>query len=116
VVSPLEDVERSNEFDVCAINISMHECRDIDRVTDNVLRALRPEGQFVISDFPFPESPDGLRSPAGRFMSGIQFFEALIGDQLLPTRSFVELLEGHGFRQVDSFDITPVHAVTFGRK
>ncbi len=30
-------------------------------------------------------------------MSGIQFFEALIGDQLLPTQAFVELLRRHGF-------------------
>ncbi len=116
IESPLEEFDRSDEFDACVINISMHECRDIERVTDNVHRALRPAGHFVISDFPFPETPDGLRSPPGRFMSGIQFFEALIGDQLLPTRAFTELLEGHGFRDVGSFDLTPVHAVTFGRK
>ena len=31
-------------FDVALINISMHECRDIAQVTDNVFRALRPGG------------------------------------------------------------------------
>ena len=49
-------------------------------------------------------------------MRGIQFFEALIGDQLLPTQAYVELLDEHGFRDVGSFDLTPVHAVTYGRK
>lgn len=116
VESPLEDLERSDEFDVCLINISMHECRDIEKVTANVHQALKPDGLFVISDFPFPESAEGLRSPAGRFMLGIQFFEAQIGDQLLPTSDFVDLLRRHKFEGVDSFDITPVHAVTYGRR
>ena len=116
VEGPLEEFERPDAFDACLINISMHECRDIERVTENVYGALRSDGMFVISDFPFPETAEGLRSAPGRFMSGIQFFEALIGDQLLSTSAFVELLRNHAFRDIDSFNITPVHAVTFGRK
>ena len=57
-------------------NISMHEGRDIDLVTQNVLDALEPGGWFVISDFPFPDTDEGLRSVPGRTMGGIQFFEA----------------------------------------
>ena len=49
-------------------------------------------------------------------MCGIQFFDALIGDQLLRTQAYVEVLGRNGFRNVDAFDITPVHAVTFGMK
>jgi SAM-dependent methyltransferase len=116
VESSLEEFDRPEAFDACLINISMHECRDIDTVTENVYRALRSNGMFVISDFPFPETAEGLRSTPGRFMSGIQFFEALIGDQLLPTSAYEDLLRQHGFRDVDSFEITPLHAVTFGRK
>lgn len=116
VQTALEDVDRREEFDVAVINISMHECRDIERVTANVARALAPGGTFVISDFPFPEGRDGLRTVPARVMLGIQFFEALIDDQLLPTRAFVELLERHGFRDVGSFDLTPLHAVTHGRR
>ncbi|MGH3647368.1 MAG: class I SAM-dependent methyltransferase [Micromonosporaceae bacterium] len=114
--SPLEDLAYDREFDVVINNISMHECRDIDKVIENTYRALKPGGVFVISDFPFPDTPEGLRAPAGRFMSGIQFFEALIDDQLLPVRTYLELLARHGFRDIDTTAITPVHAVTYGRR
>ena len=83
--TPLEDLDVANEFDLVISNISMHECRDLDLVTRNIKRALRPDGYFAISDFPFPDTDDGLRTVAGRIMSGIQFFEAGIDDQLLPT-------------------------------
>ena len=56
------------------------------------------------------------RTLPARVMSGIQFFEALIGDQLLPTQAYVDLLNEQGFTGVDAFDLTPVHAVTYGRK
>ncbi|MFQ5977570.1 MAG: class I SAM-dependent methyltransferase [Candidatus Heimdallarchaeota archaeon] len=112
----LEDVDKSEEFDMVLINNTMHECRDIDKVTKNVYNALNPEGFFVISDFPFPETPQGLRTVPGRIMSGIQFFEALIGDQLLSTQTYVDLLKKHGFKNVGSFDLTPVHVVVYGQK
>ncbi len=114
--SPLEDLDEQDQYEVALINISMHECRDIQKVTQNVYRALKPGGYFVISDFPFPASVQESRTIPGRVMSGIQFFEALIGDQLLPTQAYVDLLTQHGFRDVGFFDLTPVHAVTYGRK
>ena len=104
--STLEDLDAADEYDVTLINVSMHECRDIERVTANIHRALNPGGLFVISDFPFPASHDGMRTPPARVMSGIQFFEALIDDQLLPTQAFVDLLGRHGFENVGSFDLT----------
>lgn len=116
VHSTLEDIAFRDAFDLVHINISMHECRDIEKVAANVHRALRPGGWFVISDFPFPERPEGLRTPPARLMAGIQFFEALIGDQLLPTKAFDDLLRKHGFKDVASFDLTPVHVVIHGRK
>ena len=116
VHTPLEELDRDSEFDLITNNISMHECRDINRVTDNIRRALRPGGYFVISDFPFPDTDEALRTVPGRIMSGIQFFEAQIDDQLLPVAAYIELLAGRGFRDVDSFQLTPVHAVTYGVK
>ncbi len=116
VESTFEELDAGDDFDVVTINVSMHECRDIDKVTQNVHRALKPDGYFVISDFPFPASLEGVRTPPARVLSGIQFFEALIDDQLLPTQAYVDLLNKHGFKNVDSFDMTPVHAVTYGQK
>lgn len=116
VHTPLEELDREDEFDLVTNNISMHECRDIEQVTRNVKRALRPGGNFVISDFPFPDTDQALRTVPGRIMSGIQFFEAQIDDQLLPVATYLDLLDRHGFRNVGSFELTPVHAVTYGQK
>ncbi|MPZ92943.1 MAG: methyltransferase domain-containing protein [Actinobacteria bacterium] len=115
-LSTLEDFDQPGEFDLIAVNYSMHECSDIEKVTDNVHRGLRRGGFFVISDFPFPDRQEGLRTPPGTIMSGIQFHEALIGDQLLPVQTFVELLERHEFHAVDSFMLAPMHAVIHGRR
>ncbi len=114
--STLEELNAREEYDLAFISISMHEARDIEKVTKNVKRALKPGGYFVISDFPFPDSTEGCRTVPARIMCGIQFFEALIGDQLLSTRAFVGLLRKNGFRFVDAFDLTPIHAVTYGQK
>jgi ubiquinone/menaquinone biosynthesis C-methylase UbiE len=116
VTSALEEMRLDELASVVVNNISMHECRDIDRVTERVKAALEPGGWFVISDFPFPDTDDGLRSVPGRIMSGIQFFEAQIDDQLLPRSAYDRLLERHGFTDIGSFSITPMHAVTYGRR
>ena len=116
VCAPLEEMVLDEPVTAVINNISMHECRDIERVTENVKAALEPGGWFVISDFPFPDTDDGLRTVPGRIMCGIQFFEAQIDDQLLPRAAYDELLTRHGFTDLDSFTLSPVHAVTHARK
>ncbi|CAN5447233.1 hypothetical protein BH23ACT9_BH23ACT9_24600 [soil metagenome] len=113
--SPLEHMVVDQPAALVINNISMHECRDIDQVTANVVAALEPGGWFVISDFPFPDTVDGLRTPAGRIMAGIQFFEAQIDDQLLPRSAYDDLLTAQGFTDLGSATLTPVHALTWGR-
>ncbi|CAN5250925.1 hypothetical protein BH20ACT8_BH20ACT8_11130 [soil metagenome] len=115
VCSPLEELRLAEPVTLVINNISMHECRDIDRVTANVKAALEPGGWFVISDFPFPDADEALRSVPGRIMSGIQFFEAQIDDQLLPRRYYDELLSRHGFSDLGAVELTPMHALTHGR-
>ncbi|MFQ5979386.1 MAG: class I SAM-dependent methyltransferase [Candidatus Heimdallarchaeota archaeon] len=112
----LEEVDKSEEFDMVLINNTMHECRDIDKVTKNVHNALKPGGFFVISDLPFPETPQGLRTMPGRILCGVQFTEALMGDQLLSTQTYIDLLKKHDFKNVGSFDLTPIHVVVHGQK
>lgn len=115
VHTPLEELDAEDEFDLVINNISMHECRDADRVTANVHDALVPGGWFVISDLPFPATTEGLRSLPGRVMTGIQYWEARIDDQLVPRHVYDDLLSRHGFRDIGSFELTPFHAVTYGR-
>ena len=114
--SPLERFETDEPATLIVNNISMHECRDLDEATRRVTAALRPGGWFVISDFPYPESEDGLTGVPGRIMTGIQFFEAQIDDQLLPRAAYDDLLTRHGFTQLGSTELTPVHALTWGRR
>ncbi len=115
-LSSLEELTVEEPATLVTNNVSMHECRDIDRVTAKVKDALEPGGWFVISDFPFPETDEGLTTVPGRIMAGIQFFEAQIDDQLLPRSAYDDLLDRHGFTDVDHVELTPVHALTWGRR
>lgn len=114
--SGLEELDAVDQYDVAINNISMHECRDIEKATANIYSALKGDGYFVISDFPFPGNIEDCRTVPARIMSGIQFFEALIDDQLLPPQFYVDLLTRHGFRNVGTVDLTPVHAMVYGQK
>jgi hypothetical protein len=58
----------------------------------------------------------GLRSVPGRIMGGIQFFEAQIDDQLLPRAYYDGLLTRHQFTDLGSASLTPMHALTWGRR
>ncbi len=116
VQSTLEGLDVVDEYDLAVINISMHECRDIEEATTRIRSSLKPDGYFVISDFPFPETTEDCRTVPARIMSGIQFFEATIDDQPLPTQTYVDLLNRHKFRNVGVVDLTPVHALTYGQK
>lgn len=116
VCSPLEEFTLVEPAAVVINNISMHECRDIDVTTERVLAALEQGGVFVISDFPFPDTDDGLRTVPGRIMSGIQFFEAQIDDQLLPRSAYDDLLARHGFTDLGTTSLTPVHSLTWGHR
>ena len=116
VQSYLEDLDLDGGHDVAVINVSLHEARDIEAAVARIHAALEPGGVFVVSEFPFPEREEDCRTVPGRLMCGVQFFEAHIGCQLLPTSRFVELLDGAGFHDVSVIDVNPTHAVIHGRK
>lgn len=115
VQSYLEDLTFEGGFDVAVINVSLHEARDIQAVVARAKAALDPGGVFLVSEFPFPEREEDCRTVPGRLMCGIQFFEAHIGCQLLPTSRFVTLLQDAGFRDVGVVDVNPTHVVVHGR-
>ncbi len=116
VHSMLEDLDFDGGHDVAVINISLHEARDIDRAVERAHAALDRGGTFLVSEFPFPEREQDCRSVPGRLMCGVQFFEAHIGCQLLPTARFVDVLRRGGFRDVGVMEVTPVHVVVHGTK
>lgn len=102
--------------DIAFINISLHEARDIGRAVSSMRDALRDGGVLLVSDFPYPTDASALRTVPGRVMSGIQYFEASIDDQLLPTAAYVKLLADAGLREVEVVELTPMHAVVLGRR
>lgn len=112
----IENLTFDGGHDLALINISLHEARDIERAVERTHAALEPGGVFLVSEFPFPEREEDCRTVPGRLMCGVQFFEAHIGCQLLPTSRFVELLEGAGFVDVGVIDLTPTHVVIHGTK
>ncbi|MHA2363400.1 MAG: class I SAM-dependent methyltransferase [Candidatus Hodarchaeales archaeon] len=116
--SMFEDIgdHYNEDFDVVIINASIHEARDLEKVISAVYKSLKKGGYFVISDFPYPEDLEGLRTIPARIMTGIQFFESQIDDLLLPTQHYINLLNNKGFTKIGSFDLTPTHMVVFGRK
>lgn len=71
---------------------------------------------FLAPEFPFPGNEDDRRTPPGRLMRGVQFFESHIGCQLLPSGRYAELPDGHGFRDIRVINVNPVHAVVYGTK
>jgi hypothetical protein len=60
--------------------------------------------------------PGGLAQVPGRVMGAIQFFEAQIDDQLLPRAAYDDLLGRHGYGDLGTASITPMHAITWGRR
>ena len=66
VHSSLEELGVVDEYDVVVNNISMHECRDIEKATANIYRSLKQGGYFVISDFPFPDATEDCRTVPAR--------------------------------------------------
>ena len=111
----LEELDLAGGHDVAVINVSLHEARDMAAVVARTRAALEPGGLFLVSEFPFPEDEAGCRTPAGRLMCGVQFFEAHIGCRLQPTRTFVDLLTDAGFTDVGVVPVTPTHVVVHGR-
>ncbi|MHA2298690.1 MAG: methyltransferase domain-containing protein [Candidatus Hodarchaeales archaeon] len=116
--SMFEDIgEHYNEdFDVVIINASIHESRDLEKVISAVYKVLKKGGYFVISDFPYPDDFDGLKTVPARIMNAINFFESQIDDLLLPTQYYVDLLNKKGYTDIGSFDLTPTHMIVYGRK
>ncbi len=116
VCSFVETLDLPAAHDLAVINVSLHEARDIERAVERVHSALRPGGTFVVSEFPFPERTESCRGVPGRLMCGVQLFEAHIGCQLLPASRFVALLEGCGFAEVGTIELTPTQVVVHGTK
>jgi SAM-dependent methyltransferase len=112
VCSPLEQFRLDRPAALVVNNISMHECRDIDLVTGNVLAALEPGGWFVISDFPSPTPRRACAaSPAGSWAPSSSSRPRSTTSSC-PAPGYDDLLARHGFTDLGSASLTPMRALT----
>ena len=116
VHTPLEELDRDSEFDLITNNISMHECRDINRVTDTSGGRSGRADTSSSRTFPSPTPTRRCAPCPGGSCPGSSSSRLRSTISFSPFAAYLELLQGRGFRDVDSFQLTPVHAVTYGVK
>ena len=104
--------------DILLLNLAFHEIQEKELVLDQIGRALRPGGHLLVSEFPFPDWPemDRLRTPGGKVMAGLQYREALLDDQLIPSSHVANWLRKKGYRDVGVVDLAPVHVLVHGHR
>lgn len=89
-------------FDVATMVANLHEIRgEIRRaVLSNVCRALKPEGQLLILDFPYPPELPDFRNPMHDFAILDQFRKTCVGNGHMTTYIRNRMLEEVGFKLV----------------
>lgn len=96
-------------FDTVAIQFSLHHLKDLDKVLEEMLRVLKPGGNFIVSEM----YVDGDQSEAQQSHIKVHHLSAELdsanGDfhDYTYTRSRIrEILKGLKFSSLDEFDIT----------
>lgn len=101
------DANSMNEettYDLVTMNVTLHETGGptaYRNVLRRVLGALKPGGTLVVSELPYPDSPEEYRSaPAYKMIAGVQLHEALVGCGMITQGELRRLLEEAGFANV----------------
>ena len=116
VCSPLEALRLDQPATAVINNISMHECRDIDLVTANVLVALEPGGWFVISDFPIPDTDKDCAASLVGSCTASRSSSPRSTTSCSPAPTTTTCSTGTASPTSASSACTPMHAVTYGRR
>lgn len=102
-----EDLQYENEFDMVLMVVSLHEVRPEVRqkVVESAYRALKPGGQIIILDFPYPGTIEDFRNPMYDMAILEQFFEICLGFVHLNTQERNEMLARAGFTNLQHMAI-----------
>ena len=91
------ELEDEDVFDLVTLNIALHETGDhaaYVNVLNRVRRALKPNGTVVISELPYPDSPQAYRENlVYKMLAGVQLHEALVGCGMITQGELADLLE-----------------------
>ncbi|MBN1381207.1 MAG: class I SAM-dependent methyltransferase [Deltaproteobacteria bacterium] len=97
-----EDMSFSEEFDMAALVLTLHEILPEDRpvALAKAHRALKKDGRLMILDYPYPGRLEDFRNP--RYEYGIveQYFEAINGIVHIDQQQQDELLCEAGFKDI----------------
>lgn len=93
-----------NAFDLVTMNIALHETggpAEYQNVLSRVRRALKRGGTVVISELPYPDSPQAYREhPVYKMYAGVQLHEALVGCGMITQGELRNLLEDAQYANV----------------
>lgn len=98
----VEALAFDNAFDVITLNSVIHEVRPPlkPQAVARCLKALKPGGRLLITDFSLPDSLSGLREPAYRMVLMDQFLEMSWGNRHQTKQEQIDLLTQAGFVNV----------------
>jgi SAM-dependent methyltransferase len=90
-------LEYENWFDVVTMNIALHETggpAEHRNVLKRVCRALKPGGTLIVSELPYPDSPEAYReNPVYKMLAGVQLHEAIVGCGMITQGELRALLD-----------------------
>ncbi len=93
-----------NVYDLVTLNVALHETggpAEYRNVLSCVRRALKPGGTLVVSELPYPDSPEAYRDePVYKSLSAVQLHEALVGCGMITQGELREFLTSTGFAHV----------------
>jgi ubiquinone/menaquinone biosynthesis C-methylase UbiE len=102
-----QDLRYEEEFDMVLMVVTLHEIHPgiRQKVVEKAFQALRPGGQIVILDFPFPSTIEDFRNPLYDMAILEQFFEICFGFVHLNNEERNEMLMQVGFRDLKHMPI-----------
>jgi precorrin-6B methylase 2 len=90
-------LDDENRYDVVTMNIALHETGgpvEYHNVLRRVHRALKPGGTVIVSEIPYPDSPEAYReNPVYKMLAGVQLHEAIVGCGMITQGQLRRLLE-----------------------
>jgi ubiquinone/menaquinone biosynthesis C-methylase UbiE len=102
--SDANQLAEKDHYDLVTMNIALHETggpAEYRNVLDRVYQALKPGGLVVISELPYPDSPQAYREqPVYQLLAGVQLHEALAGCGMITQSELRQLLETSRFANV----------------
>ncbi|MBU1178251.1 class I SAM-dependent methyltransferase [Patescibacteria group bacterium] len=97
-----DEINYLNEFDFVTMNLVLHEINPQLRkiIVKSIYRALRPGGQIIVLEFPYPEADQEFSDP--RFAMGLydQFYEIIWGTEHITGSEQKKLLQSCKFKNV----------------